>query len=879
MLAGCASTEFKGTPFYTGEYAKRVGEASDRVNLWPILYYRKPALSVLWPLIEVTDEHVAIRPVFSVYGTDSDKPVYNVIWPLAQFDTRHGDSRVFPVFWGSNYAVVFPLYWHRVRAASGEVLDGFFPLWWYRRDRDGFDLDAALPVFHVRKRLDSSGWRVWPLAGSYSGRDGGYSFYAWPLGHAWRRRDAKGSALAPVYWYQKAGEEKTFYSLPYSFHRGRASAGNPDWDFVPPLLYRASGGGSTGWGTPLFGRGGSADGTERWSYAVPLYFRRSSPLERLLVTPLGGRRATGTGSSWAAIPVLSWGERRGEAGSVNVLGPLARWQWDRGSRASYVFPLFYRSLTGSAGGFYSLPWSAGRDGAGTSWQLAFPLMFRRVAANGNSVIVTPLFAAGRGDGNLRWHTVIPFYYRKTGNDGRTLATILGGFSSDASGHKWLLYPLLSGGRKTASGGDLWLVAPLFHAAWGQAGASSHLLPLYYWDGVQRVFVSPLAARWSGADGASNLLVPPLLSYYSEREKRKDLWAAAGLARWSWGEEKGPRHLFPLFYQNPGTGTFVTPLFAGWKDGPRSVRVIPPLLSGWSSAPSRSSSHVVAAMGLYQRHRDRRTSWSYLFPLYFQMDKDLFLTPLFGWNKDEREGFFYPLTPLAGGFSGGSAGGWLFPLFSHRREKATGRIDGTFLWGSYHRSAGGAPSRSSLFPVYSYENLGRFDRGNIEAQPAGLYGKRLICLPGFWYSNRLFVGPKGSKTGRTLTMRSGCFPLWSYSRSESGGERGLDVRSSVLLLLYDYMRRQRPDSGQPDETREYVRSRVLWRVWHCERSGDDVSVDVFPGVTYDRRGKDFRKTSFLWRVFRYERDGKARRVDLLFVPVLRTGKGEKAEPES
>ena len=135
---------------------------------------------------------------------------------------------------------------------------------------------------------------------------------------------------------------------------------------------------------------------------------------------------------------------------------------------------------------------------------------------------------------------------------------------------------------------------------------------------------------------------------------------------------------------------------------------------------------------------------------------------------------------------------------------------------------------------------------------------------------MFVGPAGGRPPRTYTRKNGCFPLWTYSRTSVPDEERLDIRSSVLLLLYDYMHRRKPDAGSRGATDDYVRSRVLWRMWHYERSGDDVSVDVFPAITYDRRGKEFRKVSFLWRLFRYERAGRARKVDVLFIPVLRSG---------
>ena len=47
--------------------------------------------------------------------------------------------------------------------------------------------------------------------------------------------------------------------------------------------------------------------------------------------------------------------------------------------------------------------------------------------------------------------------------------------------------------------------------------------------------------------------------------------------------------------------------------------------------------------------------------------------------------------------------------------------------------------------------------------------------------------------------------------------------------------------------------------------------MFPGMTWDSRADDYRKTAWLWRLFRWERDAEGRTgVDVLFVPVWRGG---------
>ena len=63
--------------------------------------------------------------------------------------------------------------------------------------------------------------------------------------------------------------------------------------------------------------------------------------------------------------------------------------------------------------------------------------------------------------------------------------------------------------------------------------------------------------------------------------------------------------------------------------------------------------------------------------------------------------------------------------------------------------------------------------------------------------------------------------------------------------------------------------MLWRLWHYERNHRDVSVDMFPGITYDRKEDGSRTVSFLWRFYRSKtRPDGTRELDVLFIPVRR-----------
>ena len=100
-----------------------------------------------------------------------------------------------------------------------------------------------------------------------------------------------------------------------------------------------------------------------------------------------------------------------------------------------------------------------------------------------------------------------------------------------------------------------------------------------------------------------------------------------------------------------------------------------------------------------------------------------------------------------------------------------------------------------------------------------------------------------------------------------GERVFDgtfETESVLWRLWDRRREFDAVSGH-----EYERTRVLWRLYHDETLDGDRSIDVFPGITIDRRKDGYRKTSVLWRLFRYEDDPeKGESLDVLFLPILR-----------
>ena len=899
-LAGCAAPEMKGTPFYSGEYEKREGPPEDRIPMWPLLYYRDPALSVLWPIIELTEEHFAIRPVYSVYGTNKDEQVHNILWPIGQLDEQLHENRVFPFFWwgGSNpqnqYSVVFPLYWHRGEPYWGKRgHDALFPLWIYHRDGADYSTHFMWPIVRFERDGSERTWRLWPLFRNCQDGDDYDRFFMWPLGWAWADGDERGRCFVPLYWQNKSSDESAMFIFP------------------------------VGWG-------GENDGASSWNAVFPLYFTGSDEDNRLLLTPLGGFDRSSDETKWFFLPLLAdgeyretdgeaswllgllkrkwseghsekrvvpiyWYERNGNNKELFVLPLMSRGEWSSGYadirlllglasvyqagkvRQNHVLPFyFYKKDEGdNSRRFLSLPFSYGLNPDGSTWQAMPPFLYRDNRPDG-SRLITPLWAEGSSEnGKTKWHALIPFYLRRQTEDSALLVTALGGWKTEPEGTNWLIPPLLSGGSSDKGKGNVWVLAPLIHAEWDKDYTAHHVLPVYYWNSDTDTFLSPLAAQWHNEEGAKTTFVVPALSWLRTDDDRKDLWLLGPLARFGWDEDgQQQQHVFPFYCLDTRSRTFLSPVYASWGHDDARQRLYPPLLSLYSRDGDRKD--LWAALGLFHNGwgDPKRPNEGHLLPLYAYTGGESFYTPFFGWNN-ERRGYVYGPTPLFGIRTGKQrTGWWLWPLWSQEHETESGNINNSFLWGEYTRR--GSYSESYIFPLYWYENLGPIDSEPAPGTQYATYGTDFLCLPLFWYTNRSSVWTdEDNSLVRTFKKRNGLFPLWSHRKDHSRDESFVDQETSILWWLFDYTRDVRPARpGKDEEAVDYTRARVLYRFWHYEKLNGDVSVDVFPAITYDTKKNGFKQTSFLWRFFRYASGpDEGTKLDLFFIPVVRSKPAE------
>ena len=193
FLTGCKTEQMKSTPLYEGHDVVYTGALEDRVNLWPLAYWREPVGSVLWPLLSFADDHFAFRPLYSRY-----KDEQNFLWPWGQYDAKAQEGRFLPAMWGKDYFDLFPLVWNH------EDFHSLFPLVYYWEN-------SYLSVFPLLWwNIEEDSFVLFPVCGHDKERDWLFPLYyrddditlLTPLAGANKRGD---NWLIPLYYYGADG--------------------------------------------------------------------------------------------------------------------------------------------------------------------------------------------------------------------------------------------------------------------------------------------------------------------------------------------------------------------------------------------------------------------------------------------------------------------------------------------------------------------------------------------------------------------------------------------------------------------------------------------------------------------------------------------------
>lgn len=474
-LTGCTTSFMKSTPFYDGPQREYNVPAEERVNLWPLSYYRDPALSVLWP--------------------------------LSGFDLDAGSGWTLPAYWSKDGFTLFPI----CHFDAGD--SAVFPL--YYRDENRF---LSLPWCGWESRCES-GWAIPPLLtwGECGRTNADYQVCSL-LGFAGagRRGEDVRSWCAPL-WFK---DSRRFLSLLWceqDDEDGRLRS----WT-VPPLLSGWKREKGVGKLTVLGGLGGWRSDSEgvQDSWCLPFYYAHRNGD---VYTPLFGwsekessnwvfpmwyadertilsfpwyshRDEDGALDSWMIPPLLTYGQRSRDTGVFSTRPLLGLAGWDmKGDDcvSSWCFPLFgyekgrsfFSLLYAEADDWWAIPplltWGEGADVRGR--KIVHPLVFLgglSMTTNGyESSWVFPLYYHDKDrfvsllyGSTAKSNWLLPLWYRSS--DSMLLAAGLFGVTPNSM---WLTPAAIRTG-------DMWLFAFGLGGLIGRHGIdASWLAPLYWSD--------------------------------------------------------------------------------------------------------------------------------------------------------------------------------------------------------------------------------------------------------------------------------------------------------------------------------------------------------------------------------------------------------------
>ena len=462
LSGGCTFKEMKSTPFYEGSDITYTGKPEDRVNLWPVAYHRAPVTSVAWPLLSVSDDHFALRPLYSQYkqnGASGDYDEYNFLWPLSQFDTRYNSYHVFPCFWGNKYFVLFPELW------VTESFIGVMPFVWGRNG----NFFNVLPCYYSSWSSNRFDHCVFPLYNCHHSPSSTRLTSAFFLAgyrnnhnsHDNRDNHELKHWLMPAYYYSKRNSDIDFWALS----------------------------GLCGYRSEKY----EGDTSRHW--ALPLYMKNRDAFYSLPYSqgPFGTRYLAGMAGTTPSFKDPHTGKPKGGSSWVmpfyycdddGFVTPLC----GRIKDSNWFAPLYYRN----GDKIYTLPYMRTAD---------------------MSCYLAGLAGHSRNGEGTSW--MFPFYYRNR----RTLVTPLAVSREIGGEHVFAVPPLLSGCSWTDKGDSFRWSALAWLAGAGRKGSSrwNWCMPLWAYE-KNRSFVSlPYARFYEGSAQTNRWIATPLVGTMSGRK--------------------------------------------------------------------------------------------------------------------------------------------------------------------------------------------------------------------------------------------------------------------------------------------------------------------------------------------------------------------------
>lgn len=700
--------------------------------------------------------------------------------------------------------------------------------------------DADYPEAHGRPEDRVN---VWPL---YYRRDPAISVL-WPLASF----TPDGHAIVPFYeWTAK----------------GRVLRHGTVHQYIPALAWFGAEGG--GWRVLIAG----GNRKERWWIVPPLVWAGKQgfwtpPLMRVetphevarwgILFPLTGLR-TGPDGTNAWIFPLAISKRAGEQRDLHLLWPLSQFaRRSDGGRVIRVIPLWWRESWPGGLAFASIPWGDIDYGGGkrTRWLLPPAWVSTGSKERGWSSVMLLAHEVRIPGGTGRG--VVPLFYSYRDRDGsghRFYALPLSLFRSSDTDRGWSAYVLGGIGKlwRSTRGGGSWLFPLFVHEEHRDRGASMTLTPL-----VSRVksaestdaWFSPLASFGRWENGRFVNVAAFVFHFFSSDERTEwtllgplahsnrmaggdgSTWMLAPLVRtWNSGERHGS-WFFPFYFhdERPASGrsTTVTPVAVKLRSGDSTDALFTPIASGGNWGGGRFV-NILGPVANRFSNAERREWW--------------LLAPLFHFDKckdDVGESHAFP---------------FFWTSCTGERREFRLLLGLLFSRMKDDRDPEGISQELSGFKRQRNVDLWR------EGALLWIFGHRekLVATP----AAPKVAGPVGEAHTPSTTEENAIvrrerswwvFPLLHGSRDDAGGRT-----LNVLWRLWD------EDRHLASGGEEYVRQRLLWRIYHRERLGTQTSTDVFPFLAFDKSDEG-ASWSFAGGLAGHRRDLSGRSWRFLWIP--------------
>ncbi len=304
---------------------------------------------------------------------------------------------------------------------------------------------------------------------------------------------------------------------------------------------------------------------------------------------------------------------------------------------------------------------------------------------------------------------------------------------------------------------------------------------------------------------------------------------------------------PLFYYNKSSNNykFISPVSFGKNKEKKFFNLFGPVFhSSWN----KKMKNINVCWPLFSCYRDENKSEIYSFPL-FNYEK----------NKSEKSGsILWPLYNYK--FKkDGSYNHFIFPLAGRGHNVRERRI----LEGKTDSKETTTQNWTWILPFTYWNNKICYERDFSVPIPDEIRLKdedrinweKIIVETNAWKS----YASKHYKPYKRI--RRGSFPFFSYLEKEN-----ISSEFRILFWLFD----SKWTAAKKDFL-ENTHRRILWRLMDYEKSGENVSMDIFPFITYDKiPEKEISQFSVFWRLFRWREEKEKRALDILFIP-FRWGK--------